>query len=390
MSQPDQSALLAQMEALVPMLAEHAAEAEQLRKPVDSVWQAILDTGAMRYFVPRSYGGYEFDLQTFMKIGMALGGGCVSTAWVTTFCMEHNWLMALYSREAQDDIFGRQPYIVAPGTLAPNGRATPVDGGYRVTGRWEWGTGVMHADWALVGALMPVEGSDGMDLGMFVVPMSDVTVHDTWQVAGMAATGSNDIEVKDVFVPAHLVQSATGMRQGNAEGADLHDSYLYRMPMLPVLGLTAAAPALGAAKKAVELSTERMKERLMYGTTSKQGEKPVAQHRLAHAALKVHNLEILIMALAKEVEDWGKSGQICPDHDKAFLRLRIGNLVRESRDVVRELMDASGAHAHFLSSPLQRFQRDLNTLSCHTVFDTDVSGEAVGRSLLGLEINIPL
>ena len=68
----------------------------------------------------------------------------MSTAWVTTFCMEHNWLLGLYNQEAQDDIFGSQPYIIAPGALAPNGTATPVEGGYQVTGRWEWGTGVMH------------------------------------------------------------------------------------------------------------------------------------------------------------------------------------------------------------------------------------------------------
>ncbi len=381
--------LLERVEALVPMLAEHAAEAERQRKPVDQVMQAIEDTGIYRYFVPKAYGGYEFGMETFMRIGMALGGGCVSTAWVTTFCMEHNWLLALYGREAQDDIFGKQPYIIAPGTLAPNGRATPVDGGYRVTGRWEWGTGVMHADWALVGALTPTDDG-GQDLCMYVIPMQEVEVIDTWQVAGMAGTGSNDVAVQDVFVPTHRMQSATAMRRGNAQGGRIHASHLYRMPMLPVLGLTAAAPAVGAARKVVELFTERLKSRTVYGTQDKQSEKAVAQHKLGHAALKARNIEILLMTLAREVEAWGRSAEMCPDEEKAIIRLRIGDIVHQSRDLVREVMDASGAHAHFLSNPMQRFQRDLNTLSCHTVFDTAVSGEQVGRSLLGLELSMPL
>ncbi len=382
--------LLEKVEALVPMLEAHADQAERERKPVDEVMRAIEDAGVYRYFVPREYGGYEFGMETFMQIGMALGGGCVSTAWVTTFCMEHNWLMALYGKEAQDDIFGKQPYIIAPGTLAPKGTATPVEGGYRVTGRWEWGTGIMHADWALVGALTPVEGSDKPDLCMFVVPIKDVEIIDTWRVAGMVATGSNDIAVNDVFVPSHLMQSATRMRMGDAEGGKVRDSYLYRMPMLPVLGLTAAAPAVGAARKVVQLFAEHMRSRIVYGTRDKQGEKAVAQHRLAMAALGARNAEILLMQLAREVESWGKRGERCSEEEKGFLRLRIGDVVQQSREVVRHVVDACGAHAHFLESPLQRFQRDLSTLSCHTVFDTDVSGEQVGRSLLGLEMNMPL
>lgn len=147
-----------------------------------------------------------------MDIGMILGEACISTGWVTTFCMEHNWLLSLYNQEAQDEIFGKQPYIIAPGALAPNGTATPVEGGYRVTGHWEWGTGVMHADWVMVGAITP--GKDAPTLNMFIIPRDQVEVLDTWHTAGMVATGSNDIKVSDVFVPAHLAQDISEMRDG--------------------------------------------------------------------------------------------------------------------------------------------------------------------------------
>lgn len=382
--------LLARIEELVPMLEAHAAEAERDRKPVDSVMQAIEETGIYRYFVPRRFGGYEFGMETFMKIGLALGEGCVSTAWVTTFCVEHNWLLALYNREAQEDIFGRQPYIIAPGTLAPKGKATPVEGGYRVTGRWEWGTGIMHADWALLGALTPIAGSERMDLCMFAVPIDDVEIIDTWHIAGMAGTGSNDVAVKDIFVPAHRVASVTSMRSGETEGARWLDSHLYRMPMMAVLGLTAAAPAVGCAKKAVKLFRARLKERLVYGTTTAQGEKPVTQHRLGQIAVAAENAEILLMQIARETEEWGRSGIVCPDAERARLRVRIGDVVRKSRDVVRDVVEASGAHAHFLDNPLQRMLRDVHTLSCHTVFDLDISSEQYGRVLLDMPVSMPV
>ncbi len=382
--------LVERIRALVPMLADHAAEAERQRKPVDSVMQAIEETGAYKFFVPKRYGGYEFGLDTFMEIGMLLGEGCLSTGWVTTFCMEHNWLLSLFNQRAQDEIFGRQPYIIAPGALAPKGTATPVDGGYLINGRWEWGTGVMHADWVMVGALTPTQDPDKPDLCMYLIPRDHVNVIDTWHVAGMVGTGSNDIEVKDVVVPAHLMQSIAGMRDGSSPGAEFHGTPTYRMPMMPVLGLTAAAPAVGAARKSVALFRERLSKRDVYGTVEKQSQRAMAQARLANAQIAAENAETLLLSIARTVMDWGESGQRCETEERAHLRLQIATVVRQARDVVRDVVEASGAHAHFLDSPLQRSLRDLHTLSCHTVFDMDVGAELYGRLMLGLSPNAPV
>jgi len=314
----------------------------------------------------------------------------LSTAWVTTFCMEHNWLLGLYNQQAQDEIFGRHPYIIAPGALTPKGAGTPVAGGYRLSGRWEWGTGVMHADWVMVGGLTPTDDPARPDLCMYLLPREEVKVLDTWHVAGMVGTGSNDIEVDDVFVPAHRVQSIAAMRDGRSPGAQFHGSPTYRMPMLPVLGLTAAAPAVGAARKAVALFRQRLSERVVYGTAEKQGQRAIAQARLGHAEVAVQNAETLLKGIAGQVMAWGERGEPCPDEERARLRLQIAHVVRQARDVVRDVVEASGAHAHFLDNPLQRIHRDLHTLSCHTVFDLDVGGELYGRLLLGLPPNAPV
>ncbi|HEY5646689.1 MAG TPA: acyl-CoA dehydrogenase family protein [Pseudomonadales bacterium] len=381
--------LVDRVRALAPMVAAHARQAEEERKPVDSVMQAIEGAGVYRFFVPKRYGGYEFSLAAFMDIGMILGEACISTGWVTTFCMEHNWLLALYNQQAQDEIFGKQPYIIAPGALSPKGTATPVEGGYRVSGRWEWGTGVMHSDWVMVGALTRSAASEQPDLYMFLIPRQQAEIIDTWHTAGMIGTGSNDIAVNDVFVPGHLAQNIGDMRDGRSPGAEVNDSYLYRMPMLPVLGLTAAAPVVGGARKAVAIFQERLQERYVYGTATKQGDKPVAQIRLGLLKARAESLEAKLEATALEVEAWGKCGVPCPAIERAKLRVQIGSIVRESRDIVRDVVEASGAHAHFLDNPLQRIQRDVHTASCHTVFDLDVSAEQYGRLLLGLEPNAP-
>ena len=382
--------LVERIRGLVPMLEAHAAQAERERKPVDAVMRAIEDTGAYKFFVPKRYGGFEFSLESFMEIGMLLGEGCLSTGWVVTFCMEHNWLLGLFNEQAQDEVFGNQPYIIAPGALAPKGTATPVDGGYRISGRWEWGTGVMHADWVMVGALTANGDPENPELCMYLIPRDKVNVLDTWHVAGMVGTGSNDIEVTDVVVPGHLRQSIGDMRDGGSPGATLHGSATYRMPMMPVLGLTAAAPAVGAARRTVALFRERLVSRDVYGTQEKQSQRAMAQARLANAQIAVENAETLLLHIARQVMNWGVSGQRCETEERAHLRLQIATVVRQARDVVRDVVEASGAHAHFLESPLQRSLRDLHTLSCHTVFDMDVGAELYGRLLVGLPPNAPV
>jgi alkylation response protein AidB-like acyl-CoA dehydrogenase len=380
--------LIDNLASLAPMLEEHAAESERLRKPVDSVMKAIEDTQAYRYFVPKQFGGFEFGLEGFMDIGVALGAADVSTAWVVTFCMEHNWLVGLFNQQAQDHIFGQQPYIIAPGALAPRGKATKVEGGYRLSGHWEWGTGVMHADWVLVGGLTDHDGPP--ELCMYALPIADVKVLDTWQMTGMVGTGSNDIVVEDAFVPDHLRQNLTELRAGDSPGAQYHQTSTFRMPMLPVLGLTAAAPAVGCAKQTVARFRERLQERTVYGTLDKQSERALAQSRLAHLTVRAKTVETTLKRIAKDVATWGESGEVCPDVERAGLRVRIGHVVRESRNIVREVVEVSGAHAHNLSNPFGRALRDLETLSCHTVFDLDIATESYGRLLLGLPSNSPL
>ena len=147
---------------------------------------------------------------------------------------------------------------------------------------------------------------------------------------------------------------------------------------------------MGAARKAVALFRERLSSRDVYGTQEKQAQRAMAQARLANAQIAVENAETLLLHIACQVMDWGESGQRCETEERAHLRLQIATVVRQARDVVRDVVEASGAHAHFLESPCSAALRDLHTLSCHTVFDMDVGAELYGRLLLGLSPNAPV
>ena len=184
---------------VLPLIAERAASAEQARKPDDDVIDALRRTGVFRSFVPKRYGGYELDMETYCDIGIDVSEACPSTGWITTFYMEHNWLLGMFSAETQDAIFSTQPYILAPGAVNPSGRATKRDGGYVLSGTWQFATGIVHADWALLSAI--VEDDESPFPRMFLVRTDEIEVKDTWHVDGMSATGSHDIVADAVTVP---------------------------------------------------------------------------------------------------------------------------------------------------------------------------------------------
>ncbi|MBP0630543.1 acyl-CoA dehydrogenase family protein [Cupriavidus sp. AcVe19-1a] len=380
-----QEELVRRAKALTPVLAANAKEAERIRRPVDSVWQSLRDSGMFYHFVPKMYGGLEFDLNTFVDAMIALGEGCASTAWVAAFCIEHNWLLTQFPKQAQDEIFGSHPYVIAPGVTAPPGTAKPVDDGYMLSGRWMFGTGVMHADWIMASGA--VEGSSPPQTMLFVFPAKDAEVIDTWHVDGMSGTGSNDIVVRDLFVPSHRSVELTRVRAGRGPGTEIHASPIFKIPTFPFQALAAAAPAIGLARSAVAYFRDGLKDRIIFGTASAQAEKPAAQIRLARADAMVRVAEIAIRDAARATTELGISGEGDDPAARTNVRVQIAYAVDLSRSAIRTICEGSGAKAHSLNNPLQRAMRDINVIASHVAFDLDGVLELQGRIMIGLPPN---
>src|SRR5262245_56633436 len=265
--------------------------------------------------------------------------------------------------------------------LAPGGRVTRERDGYRLNGRWQWGSGIMHGDWVIPAALEQTpEGKP--DPRWFALPVSQVKVEDTWYVDGMVGTGSNDVVIDNVYIPTERRVSMIEMGSGHAPGSRLHDGPLYHTPMLPILTLAAAMPALGQAKMAVRCFRERLVERVLLGTKTKQAEKPAAQMRLARTEVEVCEAELL---MRHTVEDVCARRNTATIEDRARWAVQLAMAVDRCKRVIQTVIEASGAHVHFLDHPVQRALRDVTTIGCHTVFDLDNRLESFGRLRLGLD-----
>jgi len=370
-------------DGFVTALGERAAEAEKLRHLPDDTVRDLIASGFTELLVPARFGGQQAPFPDIFDPVRRLGHGCTSSAWTIGFLALHNWMLALFGEQAQQEAFGSRPFL-APAPLAPTGRGLPVDGGIRLSGRWSWATGVMHGNWIIVAALCGPD--DGIYPALALLPISDVTVEDVWHTDGMRATGSNDAIATDVFVPEHRLVKVADIYAGTAPGAGLHDSATYRWPMVPALALLAAMPALGSAERVTESYAQRLAERVLPYEGVMQKDKPIAQAHLAGAQVRLRSLRGLLADTAGEIEEIVVAGDSVEKPVRAHARLAAAHIVAESRAVIGDLMGAGGASIHFLSSPMQRFKRDVDVLAGHVVFDYDTSRELAGALALGMKI----
>ncbi|BBX03995.1 acyl-CoA dehydrogenase [Mycolicibacterium moriokaense] len=368
----------------VARLAERAQEAEQLRRLPAETLADLTASGFTDLLKPARFGGAQADFPAILDPVRRMAHGCASSAWTIGFYALHNWMLALFDERAQEEAFATRPFL-APAPLAPTGRGVPSGNGIRLTGRWSWATGVMDGNWIMVGALCGPD--DAIYPALALLPMSDARIEDVWHTDGMRATGSNDVVITDAFVPEHRLVRVTDIYSGSAPGAALHDSNTYRWPMVPALSLLAAMPALGSAERVAEIFAERLGERVLAYEGVAQKDKAIAQARLGEARVRLRALRGLLRDTVAGIETVVASGDPVSKPVRADARLAAAHIVHESRAVIGDLLEASGASVHFTDNPLQRFKRDVDVIAGHVVFDYDTSRELAGALTLGMKVS---
>lgn len=369
----------------VARLTERAQEAETLRRLPAATVADLAESKFTDLLVPACYGGQQAAFPAILDPVRRMAHGCASSAWTIGFYALHNWMLALFGEQAQAEAFATRPFL-APAPLAPTGRGLPEARGVRLSGRWSWATGVMDANWIIVGALCGPD--DGIYPALALLPAAEVTVEDVWRTDGMCATGSNDVVITGAFVPEHRLVRVVDIYAGTAPGSVLHDSPTYRWPMVPALSLLAAMPALGSAARVAEIYAGRLSERVLAYEGVLQKDKPIAQAHLGEAQVRLRALDGLLADTVGTIESAVVAGDRVPRIMRAEARLAAAHIVRESKNVIALLLNASGASAHFLDNPLQRAKRDVDVLSGHVIFDYDTSRELAGALAIGAKIPI--
>lgn len=370
-------ALLQAASALVPVLKERAAQAEQLRQvPPDSV-QDLLASGLIRIGNPARFGGAGIDIDTAFAVSWELGRGCGSTAWCYAVWSAHNWWLGYFPERCQEEYFASGPDTLISSALNPaSGTAERVSGGFRVSGRWAFSSGCDAASWVMV-ACSP--GSD--DRLWLLLPRADCDIVDTWFAAGLRGSGSKDVVVRDVFVPEHRTINPNRAGDSERTGWELHKRPSYGVPLKVFTEWALAAPVIGMAQGVVDEFTSRARRGAGPGRTANS---VPLQLRMAEASAEVDTARILHRANVREILDRGSEGGSFPLLDRARYLRDASFTVNLCVQAVNRLYEASGAWAIMESEPIQRLHRDVHAASHHASLSWDAAAGQFGRQALGL------
>jgi len=370
--------LIQRATSLVPKLRDRAERADQLRRLPDETIADLTDAGLFRIGNPDRFGGLGLDVDTSFEVTMELGRGCGSTAWCYSVLTNHNWLLGHWPEQAQQEYFADSPDTLSSSGFDPGrSRVEVVSGGYRLSGRWSFSSGCDAAQWVMVGGL----ASGGPHL--FLVPMRDVTIEDTWFVSGMRGTGSKDVTIDDAFVPSHRAVEMRRMRAAETDGWALHGRPSYRVPMF-ALSLGLVAPIVGIARGAVEAFAEQLHGRKRRdGTDATHA--VATQLRLAEASAEADTARTLARHNTRDLLDRAARGETFTMLDRVRYRRDQVFMVNLSVRAVSRLFEAGSGSAIQDSNPLGRFHRDALAASQHMAIRWDDYAEQYGRVALGLD-----
>lgn len=365
-------------ESLAPLFRETAREAELARRPLERVSKAIEDSGLYAMMVPKAYGGDEEDLDSFFETVLTLARADASMAWITGFLIEHNLWLLNYPEEVCKTVYGKSNFALAPATLNVGaGSARAVDGGYRLSGQWQWGTGILLSDWVLAGGI--VVADEVPTPTFFLMPIDDVEPIDTWFTTGMCATGSWDFKVDDVFIAKERAVPFQSILDNTTGIAERFDSPLYRTPLMPVLGFAAGLPILGAAQSALATFSEQMSAKLKGNVLRAGSPQADVTKLLGEVSLKLETAELLMRSVLQDVME--KRNKATPTQKSHWLSQQ-SYAVHSCKEAALQIADASGASGGFLDNPVQRAVRDVSIASNHVVFAKDRHYGEIGRALL--------
>jgi 3-hydroxy-9,10-secoandrosta-1,3,5(10)-triene-9,17-dione monooxygenase len=381
---------LASVRALVPRLKERAALAESSRRIPDETLRELHASGLMRVLQPKRVGGSELPWVSLIDIGSGLAAGCAATAWNWANYAVHHWMLAFWPVATQDEIWSADPdMLIASSVVFPAGKATSVTGGYRLTGRWPFSSGVDASAWNMLGGI--VQGSEGTgEYRIFLLPRQDYRIIDNWRVMGLRGTGSNDVEAEDVFVPEARTLSVDATRGGATHpGAEANRGVLFRIPIFATFPYMLTGIALGIAQGAYDAMLESVRGRVARYSGKSLSDMGPIQVKIAEAAACIDTARTLMRRHCQAAQDFAERGEVPDMMTKATWRRDGAFTAAMCERAVDVLFKCGGGAALFNDHPLERAFRDVHAATAHISMIWEAQATTFGRVALGLPCDNP-
>jgi 3-hydroxy-9,10-secoandrosta-1,3,5(10)-triene-9,17-dione monooxygenase len=392
--------LIARAAALKPLLRRQQAENDERGSYSEELHQAFLTAGLYRITQPRMFGGYEFDVPTFYRAMLEISHGHPSAGWCLALCASHALLIASHwPEQAQRDLFGADGHFTAPHRVAPTGELTPVEGGYRLTGVWDFCSGIPYSTHFVCSARLPVAGGPP-EIMCAVARRDQLRIVDDWggdQTLGMRASGSHSVEVKNAFVPAHYViplqamfTRPQDMRDGTP-GTRLHGNPMYLGRVAGPYHMSLITPTIGAAKAALDEYEDIIRtKKTTFPPIIPRAEHEDFQRALGQATVLTDAAENLLIRGAEVYMEmcqrWAADGTLITVEQNLRLWAMMQQAGRMACDAVELLFKNAGTSVTRKGSRMERYFRDAQMYRAHPSSLFENFWAPVGRAHLGLPI----
>jgi len=370
--------LIARALTLAPVLRERANETEKSGCVPEETMADFHRLGLLRMSQPKRFGGYEMGWDVMCQISQVLAAADCSQAWVHKICADHAQMVATFPYEAQEEVWENNHNTIICASFDPLGRATPVEGGFRFSGKHSFSSGVDYADWLICGGFI-VDGDRRAGPHFFLSKRSDAKILDDWDTMGLKGTGSKSFVIEDAFIPAHRFLDGGLARIGKGPGTKINTAAVYRTPRGGVTSTGFAALAVGTAQGVLQ-------EWLSYTAPRKSRGIPVADdpgtHMLvARSTAEIAAAEALYFGTISGAQQRLEAGETLSEFDLSTARRNVGFSAKLALKSGSRLFNAAGGRALTNSSGLGRQYRHLIAAAGHHAMVWERNALAYGQDL---------
>ena len=379
--------LLASATELSQQFYQRADEIEKARRLPPDVSEQMAKAGFYRMGAPLAVGGLESPPALSSQVVEILAKGDASCAWVTFIGMTSNTALSGIPESTAREVYS-DPNTLMTGVFAPTGTAERMDGGFLVSGRWQWGSGSQNAKWVLGGCMMTENGEPMLDENgrprshMVIMPTSEIEYLDTWYVSGLCGTGSLDYQVQELFVPDERVVGY--LREGR-----LPVTPLYAFPNITFLALGIGAVCMGMARAAIDELVQLAVSKRRVGARKTISEQQTAQVKLAQAEADLRSARLFYYDALEDAWQCAVESKKVDVVQRRNLRLATTNAVIKSVGVVDEMYSLGGGSSVYHNSRLQRYFRDIHVAKSH-IMVSPATLETIGGLFFGLDLNVSM
>lgn len=359
--------------SILPRIAASTHESDKLRRLSDDAANALRESGLARTITPKQFGGYELSPSVHIRACADLGNVCSAASWVLMVCVAHDYIIGRFPEECQREVYEGDADNLVAGSLAPAGVIEPVEGGWRLTGRWLFGSGCDHSPWFIFGTrLANPKPEDEYTNYHVMVPRADVVIEDTWHTLGMRGSGSKDLVVTNVFVPSHRAMPTYPTFLGLSPHAK---APTYRLSVYSGLPAMLSGSVLGMAEAGLKAFLEATAVRFTPHGVAK-AKNPIMQKRVAESAAEIASARRLLEDMCDRFDALMAIDQApMSAQERIQMRWDSAYIVELGRRAIERLYAVSGAHGLYEGNPVYRAYRDIMTACHHAVIDFDtVSG----------------